>query len=57
MPHLPSFLSSLRHNLSGATMIEYCIIIACIAIVVVAAYSWIGQFPTEPLTVVAGAIG
>lgn len=57
MAHLLSSLSALRRNKSGATMIEYCIIIACIAIVVVVFYSQIGQFPTKPLETVASAIG
>ncbi|HEY4546702.1 MAG TPA: Flp family type IVb pilin [Pedomonas sp.] len=50
-------LSRLGRDQSGATMIEYCIIIACIAIVVVVGYSQIGQFPTRPLETVASFIG
>ncbi len=62
---MPNLLSHLRQNRlprlwrdqRGATMIEYCIIIACVAIVVVVGYSKIGQFPTAPLETVGSTIG
>ena len=62
MPNLPRFwrqrrLPALGRDRAGATMIEYCIIIACVAIVVVAGYSKIGEFPTAPLETVGSAIG
>ena len=62
MPNLLRFwrqrrLPALGRDRAGATMIEYCIIIACIAIVVVVAFSQIGEFPTAPLETVGNAIG
>ena len=50
-------LPRLGRDRTGATMIEYCIIIACIAIVVVVAYGEIGGFPVAPLEAVGSAIG
>lgn len=57
MSILHSFLTRLGRDRAGATVIEYCIVVAAIAIVVVMAYSKIGQFPDAPLKTVASYIG
>lgn len=49
--------SHLGRDQTGATMIEYCIIIGVIAIVVVVAYGEIGQFPIGALETVGSHIG
>ena len=57
MSILHSFLTRLGRDRAGATVIEYCIVVAAIAIVVVAAYSAIGKFPVGALEDVADYIG
>lgn len=57
MSILHSFLIRLGYERAGATVIEYCIVVAAIAIVVVVAYSAIGQFPVGALENVAAFIG
>lgn len=57
MSNLQSLLPRLGRDQAGATAIEYCIVVAAIAIVVVVAYSAIGQFPVGALEIVASHIG